>query len=227
MGVSGYTVRSGSAFKNKKRGPKALPFVDISKWDIVPAEPRHWLVYDRIPRRQPTIFSGHGEAGKSTLLLQLLCSTVLGRDWVGLLPEQGPAIYFCAEEEEDELHRRLDPILKHHSARYADLVAGGFKLMSYAGKDMVLGIVDKQGRVEATDLLRDLYHEAYALQPKLIAIDGLSDIYFCKLTAHDVVRHKLVADIVDAYARYDASQAATETGRLSASRARRDASRNR
>jgi RecA-family ATPase len=177
MGVSGYTVRSGSAFKNKKRGPKALPFVDISKWDIVPAEPRHWLVYDRIPRRQPTILSGHGEAGKSTLLLQLLCSTVLGRDWVGLLPEQGPAIYFCAEEEEDELHRRLDPILKHHSARYADLVAGGFKLMSYAGKDMVLGIVDKQGRVEATDLLRDLYHEAYALQPKLIAIDGLSDIY--------------------------------------------------
>jgi hypothetical protein len=49
--------------------------------------------------------------------------------------------------------------------------------MSYAGKDMVLGIVDKQGRVEVTDLFRDLYHEAYALQPKLIAIDGLSDIY--------------------------------------------------
>ena len=49
-----YTVQSGAAFKKKKRGPKALPFVDISKWDIVPAEPRHWLVYDRIPRRQPT-----------------------------------------------------------------------------------------------------------------------------------------------------------------------------
>jgi phosphate starvation-inducible protein PhoH and related proteins len=58
-------------------------------------------------------------------------------------------------------------------------------------------------------------------------LEGLSDIYFCKLTAHDVVRHKLVADIVDAYARYDAARAATETGRLSASRARRDASRNR
>jgi len=58
-------------------------------------------------------------------------------------------------------------------------------------------------------------------------LEGLPDIYFCKLTAHDVVRHKLVADIVDAYARYDATRAATETGRLSASRARRDASRNR
>jgi phosphate starvation-inducible PhoH-like protein len=52
-------------------------------------------------------------------------------------------------------------------------------------------------------------------------------VYFCKLTAHDVVRHRLVADIVDAYARYDAARAAAEANRLPASRARRDASRNR
>jgi phosphate starvation-inducible protein PhoH and related proteins len=56
-------------------------------------------------------------------------------------------------------------------------------------------------------------------------LDGVNDVYFCKLTAHDVVRHKLVADIVDAYARYDEARA--EAGRLSANRARRDASRNR
>jgi phosphate starvation-inducible PhoH-like protein len=58
-------------------------------------------------------------------------------------------------------------------------------------------------------------------------LDGVPDVYFCRLTAHDVVRHKLVADIVDAYARYDEARAAAEPGRLPASRARRDASRNR
>ncbi|HYS31066.1 MAG TPA: PhoH family protein [Streptosporangiaceae bacterium] len=58
-------------------------------------------------------------------------------------------------------------------------------------------------------------------------LDGVPDVYFCKLTAHDVVRHRLVADIVDAYARYDAARAATEASRLPAGRARRDASRNR
>jgi phosphate starvation-inducible PhoH-like protein len=58
-------------------------------------------------------------------------------------------------------------------------------------------------------------------------LDGLPDVYFCKLTAHDVVRHRLVADIVDAYERYDATRAAAEANRLPASRARRDASRNR
>jgi phosphate starvation-inducible protein PhoH and related proteins len=57
-------------------------------------------------------------------------------------------------------------------------------------------------------------------------LEGVNDVYFCRLTAHDVVRHKLVADIVDAYARYDEAKAAAED-RLPASRARRDAGRNR
>jgi phosphate starvation-inducible PhoH-like protein len=35
-------------------------------------------------------------------------------------------------------------------------------------------------------------------------LDGIEDVHFCQLTSQDVVRHKLVSDIVDAYARYDA-----------------------
>jgi phosphate starvation-inducible PhoH-like protein len=35
-------------------------------------------------------------------------------------------------------------------------------------------------------------------------LDGIDDVHFCQLTSHDVVRHRLVSDIVDAYARYDA-----------------------
>jgi phosphate starvation-inducible PhoH-like protein len=58
-------------------------------------------------------------------------------------------------------------------------------------------------------------------------LDGVPDVYFCKLTAHDVVRHKLVADIVDAYARYDAAKEAADASRLAAGRARRDSGRNR
>jgi len=58
-------------------------------------------------------------------------------------------------------------------------------------------------------------------------LDGVEDVYFSRLTSHDVVRHKLVADIVDAYARYDAQQAAAEPGRLPAGRPRRDGYRGR
>ena len=37
-------------------------------------------------------------------------------------------------------------------------------------------------------------------------LDGIEDVAFCRLTAHDVVRHKLVGRIVEAYDRFDAGQ---------------------
>ncbi|MET7460490.1 PhoH family protein [Nonomuraea sp. NPDC005501] len=41
-------------------------------------------------------------------------------------------------------------------------------------------------------------------------LEGIDDIHFSRLTSADVVRHKLVSEIVDAYGRYDALQGATE-----------------
>jgi phosphate starvation-inducible PhoH-like protein len=35
-------------------------------------------------------------------------------------------------------------------------------------------------------------------------LEGVEDIQFIRLTSHDVVRHRLVGDIVNAYAAYEA-----------------------
>jgi phosphate starvation-inducible PhoH-like protein len=37
-------------------------------------------------------------------------------------------------------------------------------------------------------------------------LEGVEDVHFAQLSSSDVVRHRLVGDIVDAYARYDAQQ---------------------
>ncbi|PSL06932.1 phosphate starvation-inducible protein PhoH [Haloactinopolyspora alba] len=37
-------------------------------------------------------------------------------------------------------------------------------------------------------------------------LDGIDDVAFCRLSSQDVVRHRLVSEIVDAYSRYDAEQ---------------------
>ncbi|HEY6296534.1 MAG TPA: PhoH family protein, partial [Streptosporangiaceae bacterium] len=37
-------------------------------------------------------------------------------------------------------------------------------------------------------------------------LDGIEDIHFARLTSHDVVRHRLVGKIVDAYERFDARE---------------------
>jgi phosphate starvation-inducible PhoH-like protein len=40
-------------------------------------------------------------------------------------------------------------------------------------------------------------------------LEGVEDVHFARLTSTDVVRHRLVGDIVDAYARWDEAR---ETG---------------
>ena len=49
-----------------------------------------------------------------------------------------------------------------------------------------------------------LRHQISGLPVVEQVLDGVPDIHFSKLTSIDVVRHKLVGKIVDAYERYDA-----------------------
>jgi len=51
-------------------------------------------------------------------------------------------------------------------------------------------------------------------------LDGVTDVQFTTLASRDVVRHRLVSDIVDAYGRYDAERAA-ETGNRASRRENR------
>ncbi|MGH9262020.1 MAG: PhoH family protein, partial [Acidimicrobiales bacterium] len=58
-------------------------------------------------------------------------------------------------------------------------------------------------------------------------LDGLDDVHFCRLSSHDVVRHRLVGRIVDAYSRYDAEQVAGRPGARDTGRGPRRGERRR
>ncbi|WP_218938318.1 PhoH family protein [Modestobacter altitudinis] len=49
-------------------------------------------------------------------------------------------------------------------------------------------------------------------------LDGIDDVHFSTLTSTDVVRHRLVGDIVDAYERFDATRQPSATGPARATR---------
>jgi RecA-family ATPase len=73
------------------------------------------------------LLSGEGSIGKSILSLQLAVAVVLGKDWLCSLPDLGPVIAVCCEDDEDEIWRRLDLILAHYGAsvlKYALRVCG-------------------------------------------------------------------------------------------------------
>jgi RecA-family ATPase len=169
--------------------PKSLPFLDMSTWDSTPTPPRQWYVLEHIPSRQPTLISGEGAIGKSILLLQLLAASALSQPWIGsLCPKPGPTIYLGAEDEQDEIRRRLAAILDYYGTKFSDLIGGGFKALAYAGKDAVLAEFDRNGRIRPTALFADLYAEAVALQPSAIVIDTVSDVFLGDEIKRDQVR---------------------------------------
>ena len=132
---------------------------------------------DRIPILQPTLFSGEGAAGKTLVELQLCVAHVLARDWLGGMPEPGPAIYYGAEDDADELHRRLTAIAEHYGVKFSDLITGGLHLLSFAGADAVLAIPDRQGKVQPTPLFERLLEAAADIRPMHIGIDATADTF--------------------------------------------------
>jgi RecA-family ATPase len=102
----------------------AAPLVFInpgSPWSNKPIPPREWSTRDRFPLRQVALLSGEGAIGKSIVLMQVCAAHALGRDWLGAMPEHGPAIYLGCEDETDELHRRLADIVAYYGAQMSDL----------------------------------------------------------------------------------------------------------
>src|SRR5262249_9793329 len=154
-----------------------LAWIDVSSWDNIPVPERGWLVRDRIPLRQPTLFSGEGAVGKSLIILHLLASIALGRDWLGLLPEEGPAWYVGAEDDARELHIRLSAVQKHYNITYADLVTGGFRMLSLFGEDAVLATPNRLGIIEPTELYQQIFEQAREEKPKCIALDASADLF--------------------------------------------------
>lgn len=154
---------------------KPLPFIDMSGWDDEEVPERQWAVPDLMPMANPFLLSGEGAAGKSLLSLQLGVAHALGKDWIGTTPRPGPFLYFGAEDDKDELHRRMHDILNYYGATFAD-IQDKVHLLSYAGEDAVLAVTEG-GIVEPTMLFERLFKAAEQIQPVNITLDTAADIF--------------------------------------------------
>lgn len=139
-----------------------------------PVQPREWLVHGLIPQKTVTLFGGDGGTGKSLLALQLAVAVTTGGGWIGKGVSEGSVIYMSAEDDDDELHRRLDDILRSERRSYDDL--SGLTLRSLAGEDALLA-VDSQVALMQTELFKELDRRAADEAPTLIVIDTLADVY--------------------------------------------------
>jgi len=91
------------------RKPEPLPVVYACDLDG-PAPVRRWHVEDMIPADTITLLNGDGGTGKSLLALQLAVATVSAGYWAGKSVTQGTSLFLSAEDDIDEIHRRLGDV---------------------------------------------------------------------------------------------------------------------
>jgi RecA-family ATPase len=157
--------------------PASLQFIQYSHWDGMPVPDQDWIVRDRLPRRQTTLFSGEGAIGKSMTMLYLCSACAIGRDWLGTVPEMGPALFIDAEDEELVVHRRLSSIVKHYQTTYADLYGSGLYLLSLAGQDTVLATATRGGKIQPTPLYNQIMQFVGDKKPVIISMASSANFF--------------------------------------------------
>jgi RecA-family ATPase len=154
-----------------------LVYVDIAKWIGAPVPQRLWAVLNRIPANNVTVLSGTGGIGKTIIAMLLAAAIVLGREWFGVMPEQGPVIFVSGEEPEQEMHRRFADIVQHLDVSYQDLIDGGLHLIDKAGRNAMLACPGPNGVLITTPFLKQLAADAQRLKPKLVILDNRNMVY--------------------------------------------------
>ena len=160
------------------------PEYDFAPVDVVPAAElagvpvpsRAWIVPDLIPSSTVTILSGDGGTGKSLLSAQLAVAVATAHEWLGREVKPGPVVFVSAEDDLDEIHRRLADIAASQGLDLADL--GDLYIVPLAGRDAVMGAPEgRSGIINKTPLWDGFEKLVVSLQPVLVVLDNLADVF--------------------------------------------------
>lgn len=136
---------------------------------------RDWLVEGLIPIGTVTMLSGDGGVGKSLLALQLAAAVALNGRWVGQAVAGGRAMFISAEDDRDELHRRISDLTRAYGVGFRDL--GRLTLRSLAGEDALLAAPTPDKVLCPTALHDELDRQIAVDKPSLVILDTLADLF--------------------------------------------------
>lgn len=153
-----------------------LRLIDPARWEGKAVPVREWIVPNLIPAKTVSMMSGDGATGKSLLAMQLCAARALSEDWIGTAPEPGRSLFLSAEDDADEMHRRLEAIRNFYGVRWAAL--SDVRLVDLVGENAVLGeLGDRGGIIQATPLYEAVDAQVAAFAPTLVVVDTLADAF--------------------------------------------------
>lgn len=161
------------------------PLFDIAEADIslllrTSPPARRWLLQDMLPTGIVGMIVAPGGTGKSQFVLQLGVTVATGIPlcgvWSGI--ERGKALLLLAEDEIDEVHRRLDRIIAELSPDYPAMTSDlrhGLLIKPLTATNNLMTRASRHGDVEATDFVDRLLLTVAGIDDlKLIVIDPAS-----------------------------------------------------
>lgn len=158
---------------NEERLSRFMPASDLDGLDV---PVREWLVDGLVPSGTVTLLGGDGGTGKSLLSLQLACAVALGRCWITLPVKAGRALFISAEDDLDELHRRIADITKAEGVQPADL--DRLTIRSLAGENALLAVLEgRSGALVPSPLFLELDKRIEAERPAVVILDTLADLF--------------------------------------------------
>jgi RecA-family ATPase len=126
-----------------------------------------------------TLLGGDGGTGKSLLALQLAlaCCTAIPH-WIGMEVSTGPVLYLSAEDDENEIHRRVVEICQAEPSSDVEAIRGMLYLLDMVGEDATLAFEKgRTGVIEPTELYRQLDGILSDIAPMVLILDNLADVY--------------------------------------------------
>lgn len=160
----------------QNEGERPLPIVDAASLAGRPVPMRDWHAEGLIPARNVTLVNGDGGTGKSLLTLMLGTSTVTDMPWLGIPVKQGPCLFLTAEDDLDEVHRRLEDIAADMKIGMEKLA--GLKILALAGEDAILAAPEGSGNIiKATERFHQVEKLILDIRPVLVVLDTLADLF--------------------------------------------------
>jgi phage/plasmid primase-like uncharacterized protein/RecA-family ATPase len=155
-----------------------------------PAPPRRWLVPGWIPKNVVTLLGGDGGVGKSTLAMQLGVAAATGAFWLGADVNKARTFVLSAEDDQDEMHFRLEKILEglpggHGPNRIA--LEGNLWLLDATDElDPTLATYDAAKRVAPTDTYSRIAEFIGENNIGLFIADSAADVFSEEIDRHAV-----------------------------------------
>jgi RecA-family ATPase len=156
--------------------PAPLHLIDAADLDDRDPPPREFVVAGLYPRKTAVLKTGDGGVGKSMLALQAAVCIRYGVPFLGRETVAGTALIYSCEDDQDELHRRLQRIQR--SMGRVRNPPGRILLAPRVGTVNALIAFDaRTGVAEPTDAFRALEAAATANGADFIVVDTTAQTF--------------------------------------------------